>query len=366
MASLRLEHISKRFGGTIAVNDLTLDIGEREFLVLLGPSGCGKSTTLRLIAGLEELSAGNIYIGERLVNDLPPKDRAIAVVFPNDALYPHMSVYDNLAFSLKLRHRPAREIGARVRGAVEALGIGQLLRRKPAQLSGGERQRVAFSRALVRASQVVLLDEPPAHLDAPRRAQTCLELLQLHQRLQTTFLYVTHDQGEAMRMGTRIAVLRDGRLQQVAAPPELYAHPANLFVAGFIGSPAMNVFPASLRAEGETLYADTDTCTLPLPRAQRAVVDRYHKRTVILGLRPEHVCAPTRRTDDAGTRVTWPVEVVEHLGSATYAYLRAGRTAVVARLDAHTGAAAGTSLEVVIDPQHLHLFDPDTEQALRA
>jgi multiple sugar transport system ATP-binding protein len=317
MAGLRLEHIYKKFGDTIAVNDVNFDIYDREFLVLVGPSGCGKSTTLRLVAGLEELSQGNIYIGDRLVNDVPPKDRDIAMVFQSYALYPHMSVYDNLAFGLKLRRTPKREIDERVRRAAETLGIGQLLNRKPRQLSGGQRQRVALGRAIVREPQVFLMDEPLSNLDAKLRVQTRAELIKLHQRLQTTVIYVTHDQTEAMTMGTRIAVMRDGVVQQLASPTELYEKPTNVFVAGFIGSPAMNFFRSDL------------------PSAD-------------------------------GNRATLPVEVVEHMGSETLVYLLAGQTPAIARLDARTSAEAGKPMQVAFDADHVHLFDPDSEQALAA
>src|SRR6184192_3792916 len=245
MAGVLLDHVTKRFGEVTAVNDLSIQVQDREFLVLVGPSGCGKSTTLRLIAGLEELTAGNIYIGDRLVNDVAPKDRDIAMVFQSYALYPHMSVYDNLAFGLKLRKTPKKEIDRRVHEAAEILGIGTLLNRKPKQLSGGQRQRVALGRAIVREPKVFLMDEPLSNLDAKMRVATRAELIKLHQRISTTVIYVTHDQVEAMTMGDRIAVLNGGIIQQLGTPQELYEHPSNLFVAGFIGSPAMNFFPGA-------------------------------------------------------------------------------------------------------------------------
>ncbi len=366
MADLRLERVSKRFGNALAVNDLTLDIADGELLVLVGPSGCGKSTTLRLVAGLEELSEGAIYIGGRLVNDLPPGERAVALVASSGALYPHMSVYGNLAFGLKLRHRPSGEIVERVQRTALTLGLGALLQRKPPQLSGGECQRVALARAAVRTPQVALIDELPSHLDGPLRVQARTEILGLHQRLQTAVLYVTHDQAEALSMGTRLAVLSDGLLQQVATPAEIYDHPANLFVAGFIGSPAMNVFRAELRTAGGMLYATTDTFTVMLPGEKRAALAHYQKRAVILGVRPEDLYEPATRKEGADSSALLPVEVVERSGGATYAYLLAGHTAVVARLDARTSATAGRPLEIAIDASHVHVFDPDTEQALRA
>src|SRR5579883_2262601 len=246
MASVTLEHVTKRFGEVTAVNDMTIEVKDKEFLVFVGPSGCGKSTCLRLIAGLEEVSAGNIYIGDRLVNDVAPKDRDIAMVFQSYALYPHMSVYDNLAFGLRLRHTPKKEIDRRVHEAAEILGIAALLTRKPKQLSGGQRQRVALGRAIVREPKVFLMDEPLSNLDVKLRVATRAELIKLHERLRTTTIYVTHDQQEAMTLGDRIGVLNAGCLQQLGRPETLYNHPANLFVAGFIGSPSMNLLDGQL------------------------------------------------------------------------------------------------------------------------
>src|ERR687883_430545 len=276
MASVTLDHVTKRFGEVTAVNDVNINVNDKEFLVLVGPSGCGKSTTLRLIAGLEELSSGNIYIGDRLVNDVAPKDRDIAMVFQSYALYPHMSVYDNLAFGLKLRKTPKKEIDRRVHEAAEILGIGTLLNRKPKQLSGGQRQRVALGRAIVREPKVFLMDEPLSNLDAKLRVQTRAELIKLHQRLQTTVIYVTHDQTEAMTMGHRIAVLRDGVLQQLDTPQTLYDRPSNMFVAGFIGSPAMKLFAAKLSANGGNgMYVEADSVKVEIP-ANRSEQLRQH------------------------------------------------------------------------------------------
>ncbi len=368
MAGVRLEHIFKRYTDSIAVNDVNFDIMDREFLVLLGPSGCGKSTTLRLIAGLEELSEGNIYIGDRVVNDVPPKDRDIAMVFQSYALYPHMSVYDNLAFGLKLRKTPKGQIEERVRSAAETLGIGQLLQRKPRQLSGGQRQRVALGRAIVREPQVFLMDEPLSNLDAKLRVQTRAELIKLHQRLQTTIVYVTHDQTEAMTMGSRIAVMRDGLLQQLGAPTEVYDHPTNVFVAGFIGTPSMNFFRSELRSEGDKLYADAGSFRITLPVEKRAGLAANAQRQVIMGIRPEDIY-DAREFPDAqgyGNVATMPVEVVERMGNETLVYLLAGQTPAVARLDARTPAEAGKPLEMAFDANRVHLFDPDTEQTLLA
>src|SRR6185437_14045692 len=287
MSSVTLEHVTKRFGEVTAVNDMTIEVKDKEVLVLVGPSGCGKSTCLRLIAGLEEVSAGNIYIGERLVNDVAPKDRDIAMVFQSYALYPHMSVYDNLAFGLRLRHTPKKEIDRRVHEAAEVLGISALLNRKPKQLSGGQRQRVALGRAIVREPKVFLMDEPLSNLDAKLRVATRAELIKLHQRLQTTVIYVTHDQTEAMTMGSRIAVLRDGVLQQLDTPQTVYDHPSNMFVAGFIGSPAMNFFPSELTSTDGQMTVDTGAFQLNVPAQYQPKLKSFGKSSVILGLRPE-------------------------------------------------------------------------------
>src|SRR5436853_3846170 len=265
MAGVTLDHLTKKYGEVTAVNDLNIQIRDQEFLVLVGPSGCGKSTALRMIAGLEEITGGDLYIGDRRVNDVAPKDRDIAMVFQSYALYPHMSVYDNMAFGLKLRKRPKPEIERRVKEAAELLGLQNLLQRKPKQLSGGQRQRVALGRAIVREPQVFLMDEPLSNLDAKLRVETRAGLIKLHQRLQTTTVYVTHDQVEAMTMGHRIAVMREGVLQQLDTPQALYERPANLFVAGFIGSPAMNFFPGQLVSESNSLYVQAPELKLKVP-----------------------------------------------------------------------------------------------------
>src|SRR5512142_2208206 len=271
MASVTYEHVFKRFGDVIAVNDLDIKIADKEFLVFVGPSGCGKTTSLRLLAGLEEISDGRILIGDRVVNDVPPKDRDIAMVFQSYALYPHMSVYDNMAFGLKLRKVPKAEIDKRVKEAAEILGIGQYLDRKPKQLSGGQRQRVAVGRAIVRNPAVFLFDEPLSNLDAKLRVQTRAEISKLHQRLGTTFIYVTHDQTEAMTMASRIAVMKDGLLQQIDTPQQLYDHPGNVFVAGFIGSPSMNFFDTTLVDQDGKLYVDGGSFKLPVPENKKNI-----------------------------------------------------------------------------------------------
>ena len=289
MAGVTLDHVTKRFGEVTAVNDVTIDVKDKEFLVLVGPSGCGKSTTLRLIAGLEELTTGNIYIGDRLVNDVAPKDRDIAMVFQSYALYPHMSVYDNMAFGLKLRKTPKAEIDKKVKEAAEILGISQLLDRKPKQLSGGQRQRVAVGRAIVRDPKVFLFDEPLSNLDAKLRVQTRAQLTKLHQRLATTFIYVTHDQVEAMTMASRIAVMKDGLLQQIDTPQSLYDHPSNVFVAGFIGSPSMNFFDATLAESDGKLEINSGGFRLEVPGVKADEWRQHKGKQVIFGMRPEDI-----------------------------------------------------------------------------
>src|SRR5512136_240006 len=289
MASVKYDHVYKRYGEVVAVNDLCIDIADKEFLVFVGPSGCGKTTSLRLLAGLEEISDGNIYIGDRLVNDVAPKDRNIAMVFQSYALYPHMSVYDNMAFGLKLRKVPKAEIDKRVKQAAEILGIAQLLDRKPRQLSGGQRQRVAVGRAIVRDPAVFLFDEPLSNLDAKLRVQTRAEISKLHQRLGTTFIYVTHDQVEAMTMASRIAVMKDGLLQQIDTPQHLYDHPNNVFVAGFIGSPSMNFFDATLVDQDSKLFVDGGTFKLAVPESKKATYLPYKGKKVVFGIRPEDI-----------------------------------------------------------------------------
>jgi multiple sugar transport system ATP-binding protein len=364
MASVTLEHVVKRFGEVVAVRDVSIEIKDKEFLVLVGPSGCGKSTILRMVAGLEELSDGAIYIGDRLVNDVAPKDRDIAMVFQNYALYPHMSVYDNLAFALKLRHTPKPDIQRRVQEAAEILGIEMLLQRKPKQLSGGQRQRVALGRAIVREPRVFLMDEPLSNLDAKLRVQTRAELIKLHRRLQTTVVYVTHDQVEAMTMGSRIAILRDGVLQQLDSPAEVYSHPANIFVAGFIGSPAMNFFPAQLEnSEGE-LTVRAAGIDVQLPPEIRTKAEAHQSREVVLGVRPEDIHDGRGVTPNGNRPANVKVDVVEQMGSETYVYLTAGETSFTARMDSSLDAQPGDTLPVVIDTHKVHLFDPVSEVAI--
>ncbi|MBI3980152.1 MAG: sn-glycerol-3-phosphate ABC transporter ATP-binding protein UgpC [Chloroflexi bacterium] len=363
MAGVVLDQVSKRYGSVTAVERLSLEVEDGEFLVLVGPSGCGKSTILRMVAGLEEVTEGTVRIGHRVVNDVPPKDRDIAMVFQSYALYPHMSVYDNMAFGLQLRRIPTPEIGRRVRAAAEMLGLQDLLGRKPKQLSGGQRQRVAVGRAIVREPQVFLMDEPLSNLDAKLRVQTRAELIKLYHRLGTTVIYVTHDQVEAMTMGTRIAVMKDGVLQQLATPQQLYERPANTFVGAFIGSPAMNFFRCRLSAAGSRLTATADGLCLPLPPDRQRLLARWGEREVVVGVRPEHL--RLRREAPAGeaTSIQGEVEVIENLGSESIVSLR-GAAPFTARLEYDPRLRPGDRLDLVAPPDRLHLFDPTTEQAV--
>lgn len=366
MARVYLENVTKRFGNVVAVSNATLEIQDKEFLVLVGPSGCGKSTTLRMVAGLEEITEGNIYIGDRLVNDVPPKDRDIAMVFQNYALYPHMDVYNNMAFGLKLRKFPKAEIDRRVKEAAQILGIENLLDRKPKALSGGQRQRVALGRAIVREPKVFLMDEPLSNLDAKLRVQMRAELSKLHQRLETTVIYVTHDQTEAMTMGDRIVVMKDGFIQQVGAPLEIYDRPDNVFVAGFIGTPPMNFVKAVLLKEGDDLYVATDAFKLKLPRGRFESVGPYVNGEVIFGIRPEDIDDFDFRPDASPDQaITAHVDVTEPMGAEVYCYLTIGGSSLVARVDAHTTAKDRTDHRFVVNVDKCHLFDPKTEKAIR-
>jgi multiple sugar transport system ATP-binding protein len=365
LASVRYEHVTKKYGDVFAVNDLSLEVRDKEFLVLVGPSGCGKSTVIRLLAGLEPVTSGDIFIDGRPMNDVPAKDRDIAMVFQSYALYPHMSVFDNMAFGLRMRGTPRSEIKQRVHEAAAALEIEDLLRRKPAQLSGGQRQRVALGRAIVREPVVFLFDEPLSNLDAKLRVQTRAELTKLHERLQTTFIYVTHDQIEAMTMATRIAVLKDGLLQQVGTPEELYFTPDNMFVAGFIGSPSMNVFPATLgpALEEMTLEAGALQVCIPLERSRR-LQPRAHTR-VITGIRPEDIHDPEFLPPRVnGHALRAHVDVTEMMGNEKFLHLIVGSQKLLARVDPRTRARAGQDFDLVIDIDRLHLFDADTELTL--
>ena len=352
-----------------AVDKLNLEIGDGEFMVLVGPSGCGKSTSLRMLAGLEEVNAGSITIGDRDVTDLPPKDRDIAMVFQNYALYPHMTVFDNMAFGLKLRKVPKAEIKKRVEENAKVLDIYHLLNRKPKALSGGQRQRVALGRAIVREPKVFLMDEPLSNLDAKLRVAMRTEITKLHQRLQTTFIYVTHDQTEAMTMGTRIVVMKDGLIQQVDSPQNLYDYPTNLFVAGFIGSPQMNFFNVTLAKEDKDVVAKfgDNKIVIPPSKLSKFADESYIGKEVVMGIRPENIHDEDVFVQAAPNAViNCDVEVTELMGSETYLYLKtSGKDEnIIARVNPRTTSRAGQTIQVAFDVNHLHFFDKETETTL--
>lgn len=366
MASVTFNNVVKRYGNVTAVNDLNLEIADKEFLVFVGPSGCGKTTSLRMLAGLEDVTEGNILIGERDVTDVAPKDRDIAMVFQSYALYPHMSVYDNMAFSLKLRKMNKADIDKRVHKAAQTLGIEQLLTRKPKQLSGGQRQRVAVGRAIVREPKVFLFDEPLSNLDAKLRVQTRAEITKLHQQLGTTFIYVTHDQVEAMTMGTRIAVMKDGTLQQIDSPQNLYDKPANLFVAGFIGSPSMNFFDVMLKGTADNITAENDSFKLNIPAGRSNGLDQYLGQQVTMGVRPEdfHDAAfipPGIHTGQLDAQV----DVTELMGNEVHLYLVTGQSTYVARVDPRTKARVGSQIQMAANLDNVHFFSKSNEKAIR-
>jgi multiple sugar transport system ATP-binding protein len=366
MASVTYDHVIKRFGEVTAVNDLDIFIEDKEFLVLVGPSGCGKTTALRCLAGLEDITEGEIRIGDQVVNDVAPKDRDIAMVFQSYALYPHMSVYDNMAFGLKLRKYPKDEIKRRVDEAAGILGIESLLDRKPRQLSGGQRQRVALGRAIVREPKVFLLDEPLSNLDAKLRVQTRTEITKLHQKLQTTFIYVTHDQTEAMTMASRIAVMNYGVLQQIDTPQSLYDHPDNLFVAGFIGSPAMNFFDAKINVNGSDVLVETEAFSVKIPENKSDVYQEYNGKSVVFGLRPEDIYDPKYEAPGIiGEQVEGTVEVTELMGNEIFVFLKSGENDYVARIDPRTNFRMGDKVNVTFNMGNMHIFDKETEKAIR-
>ncbi|MGL4650745.1 MAG: ABC transporter ATP-binding protein [Caldilineaceae bacterium] len=366
MASVTYEHVFKRWGDVVAVNDLNIQIADKEFLVFVGPSGCGKTTSLRLLAGLEEISDGRILIGDRVVNDVPPKDRDIAMVFQSYALYPHMSVYDNMAFGLKLRKTPKAEIDRRVKEAADILDIGHLLDRKPKQLSGGQRQRVAVGRAIVREPAVFLFDEPLSNLDAKLRVQTRAQITRLHQRLATTFIYVTHDQVEAMTMASRIAVMKDGILQQIDSPQNLYDHPNNVFVAGFIGSPSMNFFDATLAESDGHLEINSGGFRLTVPEEKAKEWRQFKGREVIFGIRPEDI--HSKQFLPVGileSNLAAKTDVIEMMGNEIYLYLQTrDNKQFIARVDPRVRTAMGQDIELSVNMANAHIFDPKTEQSL--
>ncbi|MBE3554280.1 MAG: sn-glycerol-3-phosphate ABC transporter ATP-binding protein UgpC [Thermicanus sp.] len=365
MAGVTLKNVTKRYpNGFEAVKNINLEIKNREFVVLVGPSGCGKSTTLRMIAGLEEISEGELYIGDRLVNNVAPKDRDIAMVFQNYALYPHMTVYDNMAFGLKLRKFKKEDIKKRVHEAAKILDIEHLLDRKPKALSGGQRQRVALGRAIVREPQVFLMDEPLSNLDAKLRVQMRAEISKLHERLHATTIYVTHDQTEAMTMGDRIVVMKDGVIQQNGSPDEIYHHPDNMFVAGFIGSPSMNFIRGVVVEEGGKLFFKDEFIKIAVPEKKVSVLrnQNYIGKNVVLGIRPQDILS--EGAPDTAFIAT--VQVVENMGSEKYLYMSGDeKTEVIARVEPHFSPNLGDKVTLYLDPEKIHFFDAETEKTIR-
>jgi len=367
MATVTFDHVTKKYGDVEAVHDFNLEIGDGEFMVLVGPSGCGKTTNLRMVAGLEEITAGSLRIGDRVVNDVPPKDRDIAMVFQSYALYPHMTVRDNLAFGLKLRKIAKGDIDKRVKEAAGILSLDKLLDRKPKELSGGQRQRVALGRAIVREPAVFLMDEPLSNLDAKLRVQTRAEIARLHQRLQTTTVYVTHDQVEAMTMGQRISVMSEGLLQQVGTPQALYDQPVNRFVAGFIGSPAMNFIDVDLSGtDGATaLKAEGDAITIPLPPRFKEAVGVSEGRKLVAGFRPEHMEISNGSDSTAtGAKVRATADVVEYLGNEELLHVTAGGRDIVAIVGSEHRVKPGDVLDFIVPLEKVHLFDAEGGKAL--
>ncbi len=366
MASVTYDHVTKRFGDVVAVNDLDIEVADKEFLVLVGPSGCGKTTALRCLAGLEDITEGTILIADQVVNDVAPKDRDIAMVFQSYALYPHMSVYDNMAFGLKLRKTPKQEIKKRVEDAAGLLGIEMLLDRKPRQLSGGQRQRVAVGRAIVREPKVFLLDEPLSNLDAKLRVETRANISKLHQELATTFIYVTHDQVEAMTMASRIAVMNLGLMQQIASPQNLYDRPDNLFVAGFIGSPAMNFFPGTMRKDDGKVYVDGGTFNVQIPEERVSTYAPYTDKEVIFGMRPEDIHNPDFTPPGIIAQpVECTVDVTELMGNEIFVYLKNGDHNFIARVDPRSRYQVNDNVNVIFNMKNMQIFDTETELAVR-
>jgi len=365
MADVALRKVVKRFDEVEAVRGIDLDIPDKEFVVLVGPSGCGKSTTLRMIAGLEEASAGEIYIDGTLVNDVPPKDRDIAMVFQNYALYPHMTVFENMSFGLRLRHAPRAEIRQRVEEAARILGLMDMLDRRPKQLSGGQRQRVAMGRAIVRHPKVFLFDEPLSNLDAKLRVQMRIEIKRVHQQVRTTTVYVTHDQVEAMTLADRVVVMNSGNIEQIGPPQELYHSPRTRFVAGFIGSPAMNFLPCRLEQNGAGMSVRfTEALSFPVPESRAAHYQPHVGKQLVFGLRPEHITDPRNQDRTDRHEFTVTADVVEPMGMETLVYFRVNGDEVCARVDPSTAAEPGRPVKLSADLSHLHLIDPASDLVL--
>ena len=367
MSKVTLQHVDKVYPGNVkAVSDFNLEIKDGEFVVLVGPSGCGKSTTLRMVAGLEEISAGSVQIGDRIVNDIPPKDRDIAMVFQNYALYPHMTVYENMAFGLKLRKFPKKEIDQRIREAARILGLEPYLERRPKALSGGQRQRVAVGRAIVRKPAVFLFDEPLSNLDAKLRVQMRVEINQLHDQLAATMLYVTHDQTEAMTMGDRIVVMRDGLVLQVADPLTLYDDPADMFVAGFIGTPPMNFAHGQIAGSGADMqFTAEGGIQMPVPAHARQGLAAYHGKPVTLGIRPEDIGSTRASQDPTMPKLKARVDVIEPMGSEAFIYLSAGKSRFIARTDPHRQFHTGENVELPVFIEKARFFDTQSEKRIR-
>jgi len=365
LASVTFENVKKAYGNTVVIKDLNFHVEDKEFLVLVGPSGCGKSTSLRMLAGLEEITGGRILIGDRVVNNIAPKDRDVAMVFQSYALYPHMTVYDNMAFGLRLRKTPKNIIDERVREAAKSLGIEPLLDRRPRQLSGGQRQRVAVGRAIVREPAVFLMDEPLSNLDAKLRVEARSFISKLHQRLETTFVYVTHDQVEAMTMGTRICVLNAGDLMQLDTPYNLYHNPRNVFVGGFIGSPSMNFFDATLVQGDSGVSIDTGIFQIPVPPDMADIYKAHIGKSVIFGIRPEDIHDQEYQPASINpVPIEATVDVIEQMGNEMIVYFEEGGKTFIGRLDPRTKARVGGRINVVINIDNVHVFDPDTELSL--
>lgn len=360
MATVSFHNVTKRFGNLVAVKDFDLHIDDREFVVLVGPSGCGKSTTLRMLAGLEKIAEGTVEIAGRVVNKVHPKDRDIAMVFQNYALYPHMTVHKNMAFGLQLRRFPKAEIARRVQEAAEILEISELLKRKPRELSGGQRQRVAVGRAIVRKPEVFLFDEPLSNLDAKLRVQMRGEILKLHRRLQTTIIYVTHDQVEAMTMGSKIVIMNEGRIMQVGKPIEVYDSPDNMFVAGFIGSPAMNFSKAKLISQNGALWVDSAEFRLPVPDSKGDKYARHKGKECYFGIRPEHLYdRDFIKEYDSRNIIKAGVDLIEPVGAFVILQIVLGKATIVAQVDSHTRASLDNEIDLVVDMEKMHLFSMD-------
>ena len=367
MAKVSLKNITKVYpNGFEAVKDFNLEIADKEFIIFVGPSGCGKTTTLRMIAGLEEISAGELIIGDKICNDVEPKDRDIAMVFQNYALYPHMTVYDNMAFGLKLRKVPKAEIDKVVKDAAKILDLTPLLDRKPRALSGGQRQRVAMGRAIVRNPKVFLMDEPLSNLDAKLRVQMRIEIAKLHQRLGATIIYVTHDQVEAMTLGDRIVVMKDGVIQQVDTPQNLYERPQNLFVAGFIGAPQMNFLDATVEVKGDSasLIVNGTPIVLPPAKAKKLIDGGYDGKVVTLGIRPENISDSEMVIAASQSVFEVPIRVYELLGAEVYLYMDLGEASITARVNSRTNARPGDTIKVAFEVERIHVFDKETEQVI--